>query len=117
MNTDALTQLVISALEDVKGQDISVLDVREQTDITDTMVVATGQSARQVKALAANVVESAKHAGEMPLGVEGEDEGAWVLVDLADVIVHVMLQEVRDQYDLESLWSISLNRSEDDITL
>ena len=117
MNTDALTQLVISALEDVKGHDITVLDVRDQTDITDTMVVATGQSSRQVKALAANVVESAKHAGQMPLGVEGEDEGAWVLVDLADVIVHVMLQDVRDQYDLESLWSLSPNRSEDDVTL
>ena len=111
MNTDALTQLVISALEDVKGQDITVLDVREQTDITDTMVVATGQSARQVKALAANVVEQAKSAGQQPLGIEGEDEGDWVLVDLADVLVHVMLQEVRDLYDLESLWSLTARDS------
>ena len=88
-----MTQLVISALEDVKGQDIVVLYVREQTDITDTMVVATGQSARQVKALAANVVESAKHAGEMPLGVEGEDEGAWVLVDLGKFFCHVFFRK------------------------
>ena len=107
MNVEELTQLVVSALEDIKAQNLVTLDVRNQTDIADVMVVATGQSARQVKALAANVVEAAKHQGMMPLGVEGEDEGEWVLVDLADVIVHVMLEETRALYDLESLWSLS----------
>jgi len=107
MNVEELTQLVVSALEDIKAQNLVTLDVRNQTDIADVMVVATGQSARQVKALAANVVEAAKHQGIMPLGVEGEDEGDWVLVDLADVIVHVMLEETRALYDLESLWSLS----------
>ena len=111
MNTDELTRLVLDALDDIKGQDLTVLDVRGQTDIADVMVVATGQSSRQVKALAANVVEQAKSAGQQPLGIEGEDEGDWVLVDLADVLVHVMLQEVRDLYDLEGLWSLTARDS------
>jgi len=107
MNVDELTQLAIDALENIKGQNLVTLDVRGQTDIADVMIVATGQSARQVKALAANVIEQAKQADAPPLSVEGEDEGAWVLVDLGDVLVHVMLEEVRDLYDLESLWSLS----------
>ncbi|MGD8566559.1 MAG: ribosome silencing factor [Gammaproteobacteria bacterium] len=105
MNTQALLDLVIEALEDRKAQDIHVVDVRGKTSVTDIMVVASGTSARQVKAQAERVIEHAKHNGVQPLGVEGEKEGEWVLVDLGDVVVHVMQPEVRDFYHLEKLWT------------
>lgn len=104
MQTEALTELVIKALEDLKGQDIKVIDVRGKTTITDMMVIASGTSDRHVKALADNVAVQAKAAGVMPLGTEGEGGNEWVLVDLNDVVVHVMLPRVRDFYNLEKLW-------------
>ncbi|MFO7604223.1 MAG: ribosome silencing factor [Gammaproteobacteria bacterium] len=104
MNTETLRDLVIAALEDIKATDIKILDLRGRSDMTDLMVIATGNTARQVKSLANNVVEKAKEAGERPLGIEGEQTGEWVLVDLGDVVVHVMQPAVRDFYNLEKLW-------------
>ncbi|MCG5515681.1 MULTISPECIES: ribosome silencing factor [Ectothiorhodospira] len=104
MQTETLTQIVTHALEDMKAQDLKVIDVRGKTSITDTMVIATGSSNRHVKSLAENVLRKTKEAGVMPLGSEGEQDAEWVLVDLNDVVVHVMLPQVRDFYNLEKLW-------------
>ena len=101
----SLRQLAVDALEDLKAVDILVLDVRELSNFTDYMIIASGRSARQVAALAENVVVKAKQAGEPPLGVEGMRGGEWVLVDLGDVVVHVMQPDVREFYQLEKLWS------------
>ncbi len=107
MNSEALTDLVVDALDDVKAKDIVRLDVRDMTTVTDYMVVASGTSNRHVKALVDNVAEKAKKAGHRPIGIEGEDGGEWVLLDLQDTLVHVMLPTVREFYNLEKLWSIS----------
>lgn len=101
-----LGQLAALALDEMKGQHITVLDVRGVTDIADTIVVASGTSDRHVKSLATRVQERARAAGYRTLGVEGEREGEWVLVDLGDVIVHVMLPRVREFYALEKLWDV-----------
>lgn len=106
MNSDKLTGLIIEALDDVKAKDIVKLDVRNMTTVTDYMVVASGTSNRHVKALVDNVAEKAKAAGCKPVGIEGEDGGEWVLLDLQDALVHVMLPKVREFYNLEKLWSI-----------
>ncbi len=106
MNTEQLTSLARQALDDLKGLDISVLDVREKTSVTDTMVICTGSSVRHVKSLANEVIVNSKQAGFTPLGSEGEDQGDWVLVDLGDVVVHVMTEKTRNFYSLEKLWSI-----------
>ncbi|MFT7218997.1 MAG: ribosome-associated protein [Candidatus Azotimanducaceae bacterium] len=106
MESPALKNLVVDALEDIKGHEIVVLDVQGQTDIADYMVVASGATARQVKALANSVLEKAKAQNVHIVGVEGQDTGEWILVDLADVLVHVMLPKVREFYELERLWSI-----------
>jgi len=100
MEIDALSALVISALEDMKAQDIRVLDVRGKTSITDVMVIASGTSDRHVKSIAESVAFAAKQAGEVPLGSEGVADGEWALVDLKGVVVHVMLPRVRDFYQL-----------------
>lgn len=113
MQNIELKDLVIQALEDVKGQEIVCMDVSELTDITDFMIVASGGTNRQVKALVNNVVEDAKKSGVNPIGVEGQEQGDWVLIDLADVIVHVMLPKVRQYYDLERLWSMTPSKSEE----
>ena len=107
MNSEALTDLVIDALDDVKAKDIVRIDVRDLTTVTDFMVVASGTSNRHVKALVDNVAEKAREAGHRPIGVEGEEGGEWVLLDLQDTLVHVMLPKVRECYNLEKLWSIS----------
>ena len=107
MNSEALTDLVVEALDDVKAKDIVRLDVRDMTTVTDYMVVASGTSNRHVKALVDNVAEKAKEAGHRPVGIEGEEGGEWVLLDLEDTLVHVMLPKVREFYNLEKLWSIS----------
>jgi ribosome-associated protein len=106
MEIEELTQLAIDALEDVRGQDIRVLDVSSLTAITDRMVIASGTSDRQVKALAQNVISRAKEQGVRPAGVEGEREGEWILVDLRDVVVHIMQAQTRAFYQLEKLWDI-----------
>jgi ribosome-associated protein len=106
MQANELKLLVIDALEDIKAEDIQVLDVTGMTDVTDYMVIATGKSTRQVKALANEVAVQAKAAGVKPLGAEGEDVGEWALVDLGDVIAHIMTPETRVTYNLEKLWSV-----------
>ena len=107
MDTDDLQKLVVEALDDLKAVDVRVIDVRGKTAITDVMVIASGNSDRHVKALADRVIEKAKQAHVRPLGVEGEREAEWVLVDLDDVVVHVMLPRVRDFYNLEGLWMMN----------
>jgi ribosome-associated protein len=107
--TQALKDIVISALEDIKASDITSIDVRELTGMMDTMVVASGNSNRQVKSLANSVVVSAKEAGYKLIGIEGDDKAEWILVDFGDVIVHIMLPTTREFYDLERLWSIRPN--------
>jgi ribosome-associated protein len=105
MQSKRLCQLAVAALEDLKADDIVQLDVRKLSDFTDYMIIANGRSSRQVAALAENVLAKAKQAGEVPLGVEGLRGGEWVLVDLCDVVVHVMQPEMREFYQLEKLWS------------
>jgi ribosome-associated protein len=105
MQSKRLCRLAVDALEDLKAVDIVELDVRKLSNFTDYMVIANGRSARQVAALAENVVMKAKQAGEAPLGVEGLRGSEWVLVDLGDVVVHVMQPDVREFYQLEKLWS------------
>ncbi len=100
----ALSQVVTAALDDLKAHNVTVLDVRGLTHMADTIVIASGTSDRHVKSLAGRVVERAREAGFRSLGVEGERDGEWVLVDLQDVIVHVMLPRVREFYGLEKLW-------------
>jgi ribosome-associated protein len=107
MQVEELRDLVVKELEDMKARDILVIDVRGKTSITDIMVIASGTSDRHVKSLAEAVYFQAKAAGEMPLGMEGANEGEWALVDLNGVVVHVMQPKVRDFYQLERLWSLS----------
>jgi len=101
-----MPQVVAAALDDLKAVDITVLDVRHLTTVTDSMVVASGRSDRHVRAIAGAVVEQSKKAGFRPIGVEGERSGEWVLVDLGDIVVHVMLPRVREFYNLEKLWDM-----------
>ncbi|MGI9205255.1 MAG: ribosome silencing factor [Woeseiaceae bacterium] len=107
MNSEQLSQLVVDALEEVKAKDIVRLDVRDLTTVTDYMVVASGTSNRHVSALAEAVAEKSKAAGHRPAGIEGESGSEWVLLDLGDTLVHVMLPRVREFYNLEKLWSLS----------
>jgi ribosome-associated protein len=102
--TPGLAELAVAALEDMKAQNIKVLDVRKLTDIADFMIVASGSSDRHVRSIAGRLVEKMKQSGHQPYGVEGERDGEWVLVDLQDVIVHVMLPRIREFYGLEKLW-------------
>ena len=106
MNSEQLSDLVVNALDDIRGQDIVKLDVRDMTTVTDYMVVASGTSSRHVQALVDNVAEKASQAGHKAIGVEGEAGGEWVLLDLQDTLVHVMLPKVREFYNLEKLWSL-----------
>ena len=106
MNSEQLTQLVVDALDDVKAQDIVKLDVRDLTTVTDYMVVASGTSNRHVQALVENVAKKATEAGHRPIGIEGETGGEWVLLDLQDTLVHVMMPKIREFYNLEKLWSL-----------
>ena len=107
MNSEQLCDLVTDALEEVKAQDVVKLDVRNLTTVTDYMIVASGTSNRHVKALADAVAEKARIAGHKPVGIEGAEGGEWVLLDVQDTLVHVMLPRVRQFYNLEKLWSLS----------
>ena len=107
LTTSQLQQLVVSSLEDFKATDITVIDVSGKNPLTERMVIASGNSTRHVKSMAENLVVKAKTAGNPPLGVEGAGEGEWVLVDLNDVIVHLMLPQTRAFYNLEKLWEVS----------
>jgi ribosome-associated protein len=108
----SLGEIVSGALDDLKADDVHVLDVRHLTTVTDTMVIASGRSDRHVRAIAGAVVDQVKKAGYRPLGVEGERSGEWVLVDLADLVVHVMLPRVREFYNLEKLWTMPARAEE-----
>jgi ribosome-associated protein len=101
-----LRQQVHLALEELKARDVREIDVRGKTGITDYMVIASGTSTRHVKSIADEVMKYAKRMGNPPIGIEGEREAEWVLVDLGDVIVHVMLPRVREIYALERLWTV-----------
>ena len=105
MRPEALKDLVIEALDDLKGKEIVAIDVRDFTGLMDYVVICTGTSNRHVKALADNVAVEVKKQDVMPRGIEGKNTGEWVLVDIDDVVVHVMQPETRQFYDLERLWS------------
>jgi ribosome-associated protein len=108
LRAEATRKLALEALEALKADNIVVLDVRAQASFTDYMIFASGSSTRHVSAIADSVVEAAKATGDPALGVEGEDVGEWVLVDLGDVVVHIMLPDVRLYYELEKLWGEEL---------
>jgi ribosome-associated protein len=105
MQLEQLKDLVVETLNDMKARDVSVMDVRGKTAVTDYMIVASGTSDRHVKAIAETVAYRAREAGEQPLGTEGVEDGEWALVDLNGVVLHVMLPKVRDFYNLERLWA------------
>lgn len=105
MNPPQLQALVVDALEDIKGRDIEVIDTTPLTSLFDRIVIACGDSNRQVKALARNVQDKVRAAGGEVISVEGEEIGEWVLVDLGDIVVHVMQPAVRAYYNLEELWA------------
>jgi len=105
MRLDKLQHTAVAALEDIKARDITFFDVRRQTSLYDAMVIATGDSSRQVKSLANHVRDKLKDAGATILGVEGEQAGDWILVDAGDIVVHVMQPAVRAYYNLEELWA------------
>lgn len=102
----SLRKQVIDALDELKARDVREIDVRGKTSIADLLIVASGTSTRHVKSIADEVVRFAKRAGVLPLGVEGQKEAEWVLVDLGDIVVHVMLPRIREFYGLERLWTV-----------
>ncbi len=107
VQTEEILELAVVALEDLKARELTVMNVGELTSVTDYMVVASGTSDRHVKAMASSVVGTLKEAGHAPYGVEGAESGQWVLVDLQDVVVHIMQPKVREFYKLEKLWDMS----------
>ncbi len=109
MTVKKLEKTVINSLEELKAVDIKILDVKRLTSITDIMIVASGTSARQVRSLANKVIEEVKKINVYPLGSEGEEQGEWALIDLGDIIVHIMQPAIRDYYQLEKLWSFEKN--------
>lgn len=104
MNSQQLLDFAFDKVDDMKAKDIITLDVREKSSIADFLVICTGTSKRHVQSIADHVAKEARHVGETPLGHEGQVEGEWVLVDLGDVIVHVMQDQTRSFYELEKLW-------------
>ena len=110
---DRLLKIVLDAIDDMKGVDVMVIDVREMTSITDRMVITSGTSSRHVKAIADNVALEAKREGFPALGVEGAQAAEWVLIDLGDVVVHVMTPAIREFYALEKLWAVVGDHSDD----
>ena len=106
MQSEELLKLAQSSLEDMKVKDLRVLDVRGLTAVTDYLLVASGTSDRHVRSMADNLVKDAKEAGHRPIGIEGQESGEWVLVDLNDIVVHLMQPRVREFYKLEDLWTV-----------
>lgn len=104
LDSQQLVDFALDKVDDMKARDIVKLDVRDTSSITDYLVICTGTSKRHVQSIADHVAKEARHAGESPLGHEGQNVGEWVLVDLGDVVVHVMQDETRGFYDLEKLW-------------
>lgn len=113
MELDQLQQTIITALEDIKAKDIEVIDTTRMTAMFDRMIIASGDSGRQTRALARNVQEEVKKAGGAVTSVEGEESGDWVLVDLGSIIVHIMQPAVRSYYNLEELWNAGPGRRPD----
>lgn len=112
MQVEELRDLVVRTLEDMKAFDITIIDVRGKTSITDYFVIASGTSDRHVKSSAESVAFQAKQAGQTPIGSEGLQEGEWALIDLNGVVVHVMQAKVRDFYQLERLWDVDPAKAE-----
>ena len=110
MPTRKLAKIAVAALDDIKARDIAVFDVRKLTNLYDTLVIATAESNRQVKALARHVRDQLAAAGATIIGVEGEESAEWVLVDAGDIVVHVMQPAVRAYYNLEELWTARPSR-------
>ena len=113
MESEKLSQFVVDALDELKAVNTVSIDVSALTDVMDHIIISSGTSSRHVKSLANNVVVEYKKTGMMPLGVEGEKDGEWVLVDLGDIIVHVMQPQVRDYYNIEKLWDIDASTIEE----
>ncbi|HUW25534.1 MAG TPA: ribosome silencing factor [Gallionella sp.] len=105
LNIEEKTQAVVDALEDIKADDITVIDTSKLSSMFERMIIASAKSTRQTRAIADNVVVKLKEHGEQILGREGEDSGEWILVDLGEVLVHIMQPAIREYYDLEELWS------------
>ena len=111
MDIRKLQKIVVNALEDIKGKDIEVINTTKLTSLFDRLVIATGDSNRQVKALARNVQDKVREAGGTVISTEGEESGEWVLVDLGDIVVHLMQPAIRNYYRLEEIWTHSPDRS------
>ncbi len=112
MNTKQLTNAIVAALDEAKASDINVFNIGKITSIADYMIIASGRSSRQVGALADRVIEVAKANDVKPIGVEGKREGEWALVDLDDIIVHIMQVETREYFQLEKLWNVNTSRTD-----
>ena len=108
MRLNKTQKTAVTALDDIKARDVTVLDVRKLTSLTDTMIIASAESNRQVKALARHVRDRLKETGATIIGVEGEEAGEWVLVDAGNIIIHIMQPAVRAHYNLEELWAPSV---------
>jgi ribosome-associated protein len=111
MDIRKLQKIAVAALEDVKAKDIEILNTSKLSALFDRVIIATGDSNRHVKSLARNVYDKVKEAGGQVIGIEGEESGEWVLVDLGDIVVHVMQPVVRSYYNLEELWKVAPKRS------
>ena len=111
MELKKLQKIVIKAIEDLKASEITLLDVQDLTSITDLMIICNGTSNRHVKSIANNIVEQVKAHGVQPLGAEGINDSDWALIDLGDIIVHVMRPETRDFYNLETLWTAAIEEA------
>jgi len=104
LQAEELRNFVVDKAEDIKARDIQVIDVSKKTDVADYLVICSGNSKTHVKSIASHIATEGKHMGVTPLGMEGENESEWVLVDFGDVVVHVMQDSARDFYQLEKLW-------------